>query len=187
MELPALLSMWRPPLALQETRHVDYDSNRITENTRASYPIEHIGEPSSPLPASGPRHIGQRLSWFPIHLHDLSCFFFVFSCTYMGLPLLPVRLCGRFGVCPPGFSQPRKAPGALAFAPAKCHAKCPRPPCLCSAENAKIPCVGGHPKNIIMLCCDAFGVLPPVAKLTKEQAMYYFIRCVGLGNRGGWV
>ncbi|KAL4443900.1 hypothetical protein ABPG75_011637 [Micractinium tetrahymenae] len=68
----------------EETRHVDYDSNRITENTRASYPIEHI-------------------------------------------------------------------------------------------ENAKIPCVGGHPKNIIMLCCDAFGVLPPVAKLTKEQAMYYFI------------
>jgi phosphoenolpyruvate carboxykinase (ATP) len=35
--------------------------------------------------------------------------------------------------------------------------------------------VGGHPKNIIMLACDAFGVLPPVAKLTKEQAMYYFI------------
>jgi phosphoenolpyruvate carboxykinase (ATP) len=31
--------------------------------------------------------------------------------------------------------------------------------------------VGGHPKNIIMLACDAFGVLPPVAKLTKEQAM----------------
>jgi len=68
----------------EETRHVDYDSNRITENTRASYPIEYI-------------------------------------------------------------------------------------------DNAKIPCVGGHPKNIIMLCCDAFGVLPPVAKLTPEQAMYYFI------------
>lgn len=42
-------------------------------------------------------------------------------------------------------------------------------------ENAHIPCVAGHPKNIIMLCCDAFGVLPPVSKLTKEQAMYYFI------------
>jgi ATP-dependent phosphoenolpyruvate carboxykinase len=68
----------------EETRHVDYDSNRITENTRASYPIDYIG-------------------------------------------------------------------------------------------NAKIPCVGGHPKNIIMLCCDAFGVLPPVARLTPEQAMYYFI------------
>lgn len=68
----------------EETRYVDYDANTITENTRASYPIEFI-------------------------------------------------------------------------------------------PNAKIPCMGGHPKNIIMLCCDAFGVLPPVSKLTKEQAMYYFI------------
>jgi len=68
----------------EDTRAVDYDSNSITENTRASYPIEYI-------------------------------------------------------------------------------------------DNAHIPCIAGHPKNIIMLCCDAFGVLPPVAKLTKEQAMYYFI------------
>jgi phosphoenolpyruvate carboxykinase (ATP) len=34
---------------------------------------------------------------------------------------------------------------------------------------------GGHPKNIIMLTADAFGVLPPIAKLTPEQAMYHFI------------
>ena len=41
--------------------------------------------------------------------------------------------------------------------------------------NAKLPCVGGHPKNIILLTCDAFGVLPPVASLTPAQAMYHFI------------
>jgi len=41
--------------------------------------------------------------------------------------------------------------------------------------NAKIPCVTGHPKNIVFLSCDAFGVLPPVSKLTPAQAMYHFI------------
>jgi phosphoenolpyruvate carboxykinase (ATP) len=68
----------------EHTRAVDFDSNAVTENTRASYPIEHI-------------------------------------------------------------------------------------------DNARIPCVGPHPRNLVLLCCDAFGVLPPVSRLTKEQAMYHFI------------
>ncbi len=35
--------------------------------------------------------------------------------------------------------------------------------------------MGGHPKNIVMLTCDAFGVMPPIAKLTPDQAMYHFL------------
>jgi len=42
-------------------------------------------------------------------------------------------------------------------------------------ENAVIPSVGGHPQNIIFLTCDAFGVLPPISKLTPEQAMFHFL------------
>ena len=34
---------------------------------------------------------------------------------------------------------------------------------------------GGHPKNVVFLTADAFGVLPPIARLTREQAMYYFL------------
>ena len=41
--------------------------------------------------------------------------------------------------------------------------------------NAQIPGVAGHPKTVIFLTADAFGVLPPVAKLTREAAMYHFV------------
>ena len=41
--------------------------------------------------------------------------------------------------------------------------------------SAKIPCMGGHPDNVVFLTYDAFGVLPPVARLTPAQAMYHFI------------
>lgn len=42
-------------------------------------------------------------------------------------------------------------------------------------DDAVIPGVAGHPKVIFFLTADAFGVLPPISKLSKEQAMYHFI------------
>jgi phosphoenolpyruvate carboxykinase (ATP) len=41
--------------------------------------------------------------------------------------------------------------------------------------NAVTPSVGGIPQHIFFLTCDALGVLPPIAKLSREQAMYHFI------------
>lgn len=42
-------------------------------------------------------------------------------------------------------------------------------------ENAIYPGIAGHPEHVIMLTCDAFGVMPPVSRLTTSQAMYHFI------------
>ncbi|MBX2846264.1 MAG: phosphoenolpyruvate carboxykinase (ATP) [Saprospiraceae bacterium] len=42
-------------------------------------------------------------------------------------------------------------------------------------SNSALPSKGGHPKNIFMLTYDAFGVLPPISKLSEGQAMYQFI------------
>jgi phosphoenolpyruvate carboxykinase (ATP) len=46
---------------------------------------------------------------------------------------------------------------------------------LSQISNAVIPSLGGHPKNIIFLAADAFGVLPPISSLTPDQALYYFL------------
>jgi phosphoenolpyruvate carboxykinase (ATP) len=42
-------------------------------------------------------------------------------------------------------------------------------------DNAVIPGVGSHPRNVMFLAADAFGVLPPISRLTPEQAMYHFL------------
>ena len=42
-------------------------------------------------------------------------------------------------------------------------------------DNAVPEKMGGHPKNIVLLTCDAQGVMPPIARLTPDQAVYHFI------------
>jgi phosphoenolpyruvate carboxykinase (ATP) len=64
---------------------------------------------------------------------------------------------------------------ALDFADARYTAnmRCAYP--LDAISNASATGLGSHPRNIIMLTCDAFGVLPPIARLTPAQAMYHFL------------
>lgn len=42
-------------------------------------------------------------------------------------------------------------------------------------DNIQVPSIGENPKNIFFLTCDAYGVIPPISKLTTGQAMYHFI------------
>jgi len=46
---------------------------------------------------------------------------------------------------------------------------------LDAIPNASASGLGGHPRHVVMLTCDAFGVLPPIARLTPAQAMYHFL------------
>ena len=42
-------------------------------------------------------------------------------------------------------------------------------------DNIVTPSIAGHPQNVVFLTCDAFGVLPPISRLTAQQAMYHFL------------
>lgn len=53
------------------------------------------------------------------------------------------------------------------------NARCAYP--LAHLPNAERRGIGAHPSNIVFLSADAFGVLPPISRLTREQAMYYFL------------
>ena len=44
-----------------------------------------------------------------------------------------------------------------------------------SIENRTLDSMAGNPKNVVFLTCDAFGVLPPLSRLTPEQAAYHFM------------
>jgi phosphoenolpyruvate carboxykinase (ATP) len=80
----------------------------------------------------------------------------------------------RFGavlenvILKPGSNEPDYNDGRLTENTRSCYP-------LNFIANASATGTAPHPKNIVMLCADAFGVLPPIAKLTPSQAMYHFL------------
>jgi phosphoenolpyruvate carboxykinase (ATP) len=80
----------------------------------------------------------------------------------------------RFGavlenvILKPGSAEPDFNDGRLTENTRSCYP-------LDFIANASDTGVAGHPKNIVMLTADAFGVMPPIARLTPAQAMYHFL------------
>ena len=78
----------------------------------------------------------------------------------------------------------RSASPACPTSPTPATPRTRAPPTRCSSSRARAcPASGPHPRNVIFLTADAFGVLPPVARLTPAQAMYHYIS--GLHRQGG--
>ncbi len=171
------------------TRDIDLDDETVTENTRASYPLHFIdnakedgrgGHPKNVIlltcDANGVMPPIARLTPDQALYQFISGYTSKLAGTEAGLGAEPqIYACTRrFGtilenVTLEGVTRDIDLDDETVTE--NTRASYP----LGFIDNAKEDGRGGHPKNVILLTCDANGVMPPIARLTPDQALYQFI------------